>query len=239
MSSMPHSHARHHDKPLKADQQAESKASEFCQAYQRTSQDSDSNQVRDDQRTGSFKTSQQRIGWLTPIIIIGCFLAATAISITHLVYFRFLNSKSVDSTISQSWNNALSVVFAHAFATTLTTSASTAFTQLLWRYLRRRPLSVSNIDALFSLNSRSSNLYQLRILKTTPLLWFFGLLIPLISIATIFPPGSIRVLQLAIPSNTVRKVYTLDVDNRGNGSSSDFFSFAMFEVGPDGEYKYV
>ena len=90
----------------------------------------------------------------------------------------------------------MSNALAHLFAAALVTSASTAFTQLLSWCIRRRSLSVSDIDALFSLDSSSSNLYQLGLLKAVPVLWLFGPIIPLISIATILPPGSLIVDHL-------------------------------------------
>lgn len=187
----------------------------------------------------SAQTPPQNIGWWTPLTIIGTLLMAVLIAIIHYIYCHILHKKSVGSTIPQSWNNALSVAFAHLFATALATSASTAFTQLLWWYLRRRSLSISNIDALFSLNCSSSNLYQLGILRTIPVLWFFGLLVPLISVATIFPPGSLVVQQHPYSYNETLSMYTLNIDNRGSGSAEQFLSYALFELGVDGEYKYV
>lgn len=125
------------------------------------------------------------------------------------------------------------------FATALVTSASAAFTLLLWWYLRRRFLSISNIDALFLLNSSSASLFRLSILRAILLLWFFGLLILLISVATIFRPGSLVVDQLPSDYNETTKVYTLNVNNHGNGSVSQFFEHAMFEIDTTGRYKWV
>ncbi|KAJ8113850.1 hypothetical protein OPT61_g4117 [Boeremia exigua] len=209
------------------------------QIYRQDSQDSNSDSKRNDAQSSASQEPHHSIGWWTPVIIVGCFLAATVVAILHYVYFRIIDDKSVDSTIPQSWNNALSVTFAHLFATTLATSASTAFTQLLWWYLRRRSLSISNIDTLFSLNFRPANLLQLGILKAIPVLWFFGLLIPLISVATIFPPGSLVVQQLPRTYNETVNVNTLNIDNRGSGSSKDFMGYALFEVEIDGQYLYV
>ncbi|KAJ4984387.1 hypothetical protein SVAN01_10094 [Stagonosporopsis vannaccii] len=204
--------------------------------YQHDSHDSSSEQMRSETGAAPSQTPQHYIGFWTPLVIIGTFLAAVLIAVIHYVYCFYLDHKPVYTTIPQSWNNALSVAFAHLFATALATSASTAFTQLLWWYLRRRSLSISKIDALFSLNCSSSNLYQLGILKSIPVLWFFGLLVPLISVATIFPPGSLVVQQLPRTYEKTTSMYTLDIDNRGNGSAADFLAYALFELGVDGEY---
>jgi hypothetical protein len=184
-------------------------------------------------------TPQQSIGWITPLTIIGGFVAAVAVAIAHFVYCQYLDEKFVYDTLPQSWSSVVSNALAHLFAAALVTSASTAFTQLLWWYLRRRSLSVSKIDALFSLNSSSSNLYQLGLLKAVPVLWLFGLIIPLISIATIFPPGSLIVDQSPNNYTEPLKLYTLDIDNRGDGSVDNFLAFAYFVIDNTGAPQYV
>jgi hypothetical protein len=136
-------------------------------------------------------TSLWTVGLMTPASIVCFFLLATLIAIAHYLYCLHLDKKFVENTIPQSWNAALSIAFARAFSTALAASASTAFTQLLWWYLRRKALSLSNIDALFSISTSPLRLHELGLLGTTPLLWFFGLLLPLISIVTIFPPGEL------------------------------------------------
>ena len=106
--------------------------------------------------TGS---TQWSVGLMTPLVIIGFFLLATAVAVAHFLYCHFLDQKFVEDTIPQSWNAALSVAIARAFSVTLAASASTAFTQLLWWYLRRKALSLSKIDALLSLNNSPTRLY--------------------------------------------------------------------------------
>ena len=147
-----------------------------------------------------------------------------------------MNDRFIDYTNRQSWINALSITFARLFATTLATSVSTTFTQVLRWYLRRPSFSISKTDALFSLAPSSSNLHRLGFLRSIPVVYFFGLLIPLILIVTIFPPDSLVVDQLLHTYDYADVACTLDIDNRENGSASDFFAFGMFEVGFDCEY---
>lgn len=179
------------------------------------------------------------IGKMTPALMIAFYLIAVATAVGHFLYCLFLNSRTVAETIPQTWNNAISVTFAHLFSATLAASASTAFTQLLWWFLRRRSLSLAKVDALFALNSSATNLYRLSILKAVPVLWFFGLVIPLISVATIFPPGSLVIRQIVFETDLESTMPTLNINNRGNGSAADFFEYAMFSLGTDGEYRYV
>jgi hypothetical protein len=187
-------------------------------------------------RVGSGNT-QWSVGLMTPLVIVGFFGLATAVAVAHYLYGHYLDQKFVDNTIPQSWNAAISVAFARAFSVTLAASASAAFTQLLWWYLRRKALTLSKIDALFSLNTSPLRLFEVGLLTTTPLLWFFGLLLPLISIATIFPPGSLVVQQLPDLQQTMAQVPVLDIDYRGNGSAAALFENALFSHGIDGTYE--
>lgn len=134
------------------------------------------------------------IGWLTPVIIVGSFVLALLVAVAHYIYCRELDQKRVASTVPQSWNNSISMAFARIFSLLLVISASQAFNQLLWWYFRRRRLSVSKIDALFSLSTGPLNLYRLDILRHVPILWIFGLFLPVIPIiTTIFPTGALIV----------------------------------------------
>ncbi|KAF2642206.1 hypothetical protein P280DRAFT_296628 [Massarina eburnea CBS 473.64] len=177
------------------------------------------------------------VGLKTPALMILGVILAALLAVAHYLYCRFLDQKFVQDTIPQSWNNGISIAFARVFSTTLAASASPAFTQALWWFLRRKPLALNKIDAFFQLNSSRVNLYQLGLLRAVPVLWFFGLLFVLIPVATIFPPGSLVVQQLPLTQNTTAQVPILDVDYRGNGSAIELFENAMFLSGPDGDYQ--
>ena len=187
----------------------------------------------------SHKPCEWSIGWKTPSIMIGSYIAAINVAVAHYVYYRHLDRQAVESTIRQSWNNGISVAFVRIFSMTLATSASSAFTQLLWWFLRRRPIALKKIDAVFSLNTSPLNLYQVGLLRTLPTLWVFGLLFPLISITTIFPPGALVVQQLWTHNSSLMIVPTLDVNFRGNNTPIEFFENAFHMDDPDGNYQYV
>lgn len=160
-------------------------------------------------------------------------------AIGHYIYCLKLNQRPVDSSVPQSWNSFISLAFARVFSVLLATSASAAFTQLLWRYFRSHHLSVSKIDALFSLNTGPLKLYRLDLLLSVPVLWTFGLFFALIPIATLFPPGALEVNLLAYSQKSHITVPTLNIDYHGNGSAVAFFQNAMFTSGFDGEYRWV
>jgi hypothetical protein len=111
---------------------------------------------------------QWTIGWKTPLTMIVGFMLAIAVAVFHYFYCRYLDKKWIVNTIPQSWNQGVSIAFARAFSITLAASASSAFTQLLWWYLRRKPLTLAKVDAVFSLNTSPLNLYQMGLLRMLP-----------------------------------------------------------------------
>ncbi|KAF5516063.1 hypothetical protein CGCS363_v001357 [Colletotrichum siamense] len=181
------------------------------------------------------------IGWYTPAVIVGGFIGAMVIAIANYIYFYVIGGgggRPIDEVgISQTWNSFFILVLSRAFSTILTASASAAFAQLLWWYLRRRSLPLEKVEALFQLNFGPLNLYQLGILKLVPLLWFFGLLLLLVPLSASLPGGSLVVEQVARNVTSAASIPALDVDFRGNGSAADLFKYAMFSTMPDGEYK--
>lgn len=171
------------------------------------------------------------------ILKLKCY-TALLMAVAHYIYCRKLDQKRVALTVPQSWNNSISMAFARTFSLLLVISASQAFNQLLWWYLRRQRLSVSKIDALFSLSTGPLKLYRLDILRRVPVLWIFGLFFPLVPIiTTIFPAGALVVDLYPFPQTNTTEVPTLDIDYHGNGSAVAFFQNAMFTPGFDGEYR--
>ncbi|KAL3301466.1 Purine catabolism protein PucG [Colletotrichum asianum] len=172
------------------------------------------------------------IGWYTPAVIVGGFIGAMVIAIANYIYFYVIGGGG-----GRPIDEFFILVLSRAFSTILTASASAAFAQLLWWYLRRRSLPLEKVEALFQLNFGPLNLYQLGILKLVPLLWFFGLILLLVPLSASLPGGSLVVEQVARNATSAAPIPALDVDFRGNGSAADLFKYAMFSTMPDGEYK--
>jgi hypothetical protein len=179
------------------------------------------------------------VGWKTPILVIGFYTTAIVIAAGNYLYCRRLDRRPVGETVKQAWNNSIVVAFVRVFSMALTGSASAAFAQLLWWFLRRKPLALERIDSAFSLISSPLSLLHVGLLRALPIIWFFGLLFPLISVAAIFPPGALVVQILWSQNSTMMRVPTLDVAYRGDNTPISFFDNAMFMTGPDGDYQYV
>lgn len=155
----------------------------------------------------------------------------------HLFYCRYLDGKLVSETVSQTWNNAINTAFVRLFSWMVAGAAGASFTQLLWHYLRVKPTKISTIDSLFTLASTPLNLVNLDNLLYSPVLWLFGALFPLISVATTFPPGALIVGAISSIRSGPIDITALDAAYRGNGTMVDLWENAMFLTGSDGEYR--
>lgn len=88
-----------------------------------------------------------------------------------------------------------------------------------------------------SVPTAAMQLFSWDMLQVTTFLWFFGLVLQLIPLATIFPPGALIVLPQLAPTTENVSVPTFDVRYRGNGSLNAMYNNALFLAGSDGWYK--
>ena len=186
----------------------------------------------------SYKPCEWSIGWKTPTVIIGCYTVAMGVAVAHYEYYRYLDQQSVESTIPQSWNNGVSVAFVRIFSMALAASASSAFTQLLWWFLRRGPFTLKHIDAIFSLNtSGRAGRHRRRQPPGIPAaeMQHHSRRI----VRTGKNADALVVQQLWTHNSSIMIVPTLDVNYRGDNTPIEFFENAYHMDDPDGNYQYV
>lgn len=166
------------------------------------------------------------------------FVVGAVPAVVHYIFFDFLNTREVDSILlPQSWVSPISTALGRVFSLSLGISLGTAYVQL-WHRLRRSPTKIGIIDKLFSMQSNPSKLFSLSVIRTSPLLWRFAVFLPLIPIATIFPPGAITVVSVAKVDRFSSTVPTYDFYYRGNNDSyQNFANNALFLMGSDGEFR--
>ncbi|KAF2144859.1 uncharacterized protein K452DRAFT_305825 [Aplosporella prunicola CBS 121167] len=172
------------------------------------------------------------IGWTTIAIIVGCYLLAFLTALGNYLFFNYLDGRLVEDSLSQSWVAAMSTAFVRVYSVLLTTSLGTAFAQLLWRRMRLKAHRVSTIDSLMSLTRNPLRLFCWDVLFHAPFLWIFGLLLTLIPIGTVLPPGALVVHSRSRIIHTDVVVPTFDPAYLGNGLWEDFEPSFLFSVLP-------
>ncbi|KAE9372515.1 hypothetical protein N431DRAFT_457224 [Stipitochalara longipes BDJ] len=184
--------------------------------------------------TSSIKWS---VGWKTPALMVVFYLVGLVIAIGHFLFFRFLDGKDVESIIRQSYVATISNLFARAFSLCVGIALGTSYTQLLWRSLRQQFFPIGTIDSMFSMSTGPLNLLHLQNLLKNPILWLTALLLPLVPLATTFPPGALTVTFVPISWTKQMQVPTYSLNYRGtNDSYVNLKNYALFNLGADGPY---
>jgi hypothetical protein len=197
------------------------------------------------------------IGLYTPTLIAASYILGTASSaksiysllsfqpglgtaIAHFYFFNYLNGKDVETSIRQAYVATISNLLVRVFSLSVGIALGTAYTQILWSALRQKFLSLGMIDRMFSMATGPLNLLHFQTMLTNPLIWLTALLLPLIPIATIFPPGAVTVRFVPVSWTRTMLVPSYDFNYRGtNDSYVNLKNYALFNLGADGIYTYV
>ncbi|KAF2139835.1 uncharacterized protein K452DRAFT_274310 [Aplosporella prunicola CBS 121167] len=133
------------------------------------------------------KSSLWNLHLLAPIMMMVTFLLGIAFSLGHHFYYTWLDGQIVLSTNRQQWALRFGNVFAFLAKVCFCSAAQIAFTQWLWRTVRREYISIRGIDAAFSLNETLLSFLNLEMLlkiRVGALLAVVIWCIPLIALVT-------------------------------------------------------
>jgi hypothetical protein len=131
-------------------------------------------------------------------------------AVGHFIFFRAIDGLPVGLTLRQSYATYISLLFATGFRAFLVGSATTSFTQYLWRFLRQNPIRISLIEQLFQLRHSLLVLLHPRVIWNAPIPFFVALLLWVAPIAMIYPPGALTVVSR--PHSFIRS-YNMSVVN--------------------------
>ncbi|KAF8541197.1 hypothetical protein BDD12DRAFT_949477, partial [Trichophaea hybrida] len=194
--------------------------------------------------------SRWTIGLKTPTLLVGFYIGAFVIAISNYCFFVFLSGRQVgrdwklSDRLPQSMVSAISTAFVFLFRSFLVASLGIAFTQRIWRLFRIKPLTASTIDLLYTILRNPVNFLYPQVIRSAKIEYAFATLIWIIPLATIFPPGALRV---GFQPNTVvqsLEVSTFDptlhrLPRDTNFSRSVFINLtrqALFSISYDGDY---
>ncbi|KAG9186785.1 hypothetical protein G6011_09893 [Alternaria panax] len=153
--------------------------------------------------TQTSRTTISRPPWLTPswtrrratvALIIVFFVVAVLLAIAHAVFYVHLNGTLAEHHIlEQSIVIAISLLITTLFKACLVASIGLSFTQHLWKIFRQKLLRISQIEQLFHIRSNPLELAKVKIITTTPFLFFMAIFVWLLPLAVIYPPSSLTV----------------------------------------------
>lgn len=158
----------------------------------------------------SYRHSEAPAHRLVPTLLTGSLVLGTAAAVGHHFYYSFLDAKIVTSQTQQEWYLRIGTGLAFLARALLSASVGFTYTQLLWRTLRARPISVNGVDALFGLVSNIWNFRVWEIWSFGPLLIVVAMVIwalPLVAVVTpatltvrLSGQSNVTVVDMAIPN---------------------------------------
>ncbi|KAE8448782.1 hypothetical protein EG329_008784 [Mollisiaceae sp. DMI_Dod_QoI] len=159
------------------------------------------------------------VGWKTPVAMISCYILALLISIAHLSMFIFLDNKPIAS-YHQSYVTTTSTILASIFGLSLKGALGIAFTQSLWRVLRKSAQKLRLIEDLFTMRSYPYMALRRVVLRKAPLLSVFTIMLWSLEIVTNFPPGALTVTSKPHSTTNLTTVMALNTSYLGTGNFS-------------------
>ncbi|KAI0546996.1 hypothetical protein F4679DRAFT_377242 [Xylaria curta] len=169
-------------------------------------------------------STQSRIHWLAPALMMGAWLGGILVALGHHIYYSRLHGSAVDVDehilglylTSQQFTNAAGTALAFVTRALLILATSTAFAQIFWR-AARNPTRLNTLGDLDTMFSGLSNLMAFRNVSAwwkNPLLLLVALTSWLLPIVFIIPPGTLSVI-VVLDSHSVQQ----------NVPNVDFISF--------------
>lgn len=168
-------------------------------------------------------------------------LSALLVAILHFVMMYYLNGKPTDDRayLTQRHVTWLSLLLVAVFRASLCASLAIAFTQRMWRVLRRKALPVSSIESLHGIRFNPLLLGYWRVLSATPLLYGMAVVIWLLTVAVLFPPSALTITlrsfenkeSLLVPTFDAEYGREVNIDDTGTSSLSTWNSIPLSHFG--------
>lgn len=85
--------------------------------------------------------------------MVGYLLLGIGFALGHHFYWSSLDGTVVPSDTDQEWSSRLGIAAAFLTQSALTLAVGAAYTQRIWVTVKRKPLTLSGLDKVFSLQS--------------------------------------------------------------------------------------
>ncbi|KAM3068328.1 hypothetical protein ACMFMG_009466 [Clarireedia jacksonii] len=135
----------------------------------------------------------------------GCsLLLGVLFAVGHHQFYHFLNERIVGSDDQQQWFLRIGAGFAFIVKTTLTAAVQLAYTQILWRVLSSRLISIKGIDSFFSIVNDAWHFRNGEIYRKGPALALVALIMWTLPLIAVITPATLTVQQAPQPREETR-----------------------------------
>ncbi|KAG0646652.1 hypothetical protein D0Z07_7475 [Hyphodiscus hymeniophilus] len=136
----------------------------------------------------------QGIYWRSPLMMVAFFLSGVTSSVSHHFYYSSLDGKQVGNDNSQQWALRWGTTFAYITQVCLVSSVGFAYTQWLFRTLKRTKVAVEGLDAAFSADSTIISLLHKEMLMKIKVGSLLALMIWCLPLPSLVTPATLYVL---------------------------------------------
>ncbi|GKU07092.1 hypothetical protein FLAG1_08861 [Fusarium langsethiae] len=146
---------------------------------------------------------------LTPALMTGSLLLGLVLALGHHFYYHHLDGRIVQSQNQQQWFLRLGTGLAFLVRAFLSAAVGIAYTQILWRTLRSKSVSVGGVNSLFGVVHNAWDFVTLELWTAAPALAVVAIIawaLPLVAVITpatltvkVSPEPNITVLDAPIP----------------------------------------
>ncbi|KAF7960234.1 hypothetical protein EAE96_001832 [Botrytis aclada] len=165
------------------------------------------------------------IHWKKPSFIGLMFFVGFILSLAHHIYYMLLSGERTGDEKKQAWPTRIGTAFAFLITSCFKATTTAALGQYIWTVVKRQPLSIRNLDRLFTLSTDPIALFSIELLKGAKLAILLGAITWLLGLASIAPAATLTIVAKNI-SEEVR-LPVLD------------FSKATWNNSVDGQYNAV
>lgn len=116
-----------------------------------------------------------RIHWRAPVLMVGYLVLGIGFALGHHFYWYSLDGAVVPSQTDQEWSQRYGIAAAFLAQSTLTLAVGVAYTQRVWVSVKRRPLTLSGLDKVFSLQDDIFAFLSWEVLSKAKFLCLLGL----------------------------------------------------------------
>ncbi|RFN48804.1 hypothetical protein FIE12Z_6859 [Fusarium flagelliforme] len=159
---------------------------------------------------------------LTLILMTGSLLSGLALAIGHHVFYDYLNNRIVESQNQQEWFLRIGTGMAFLARALLSAAVGIAYTQILWRTLRSKSITIEGINSLFGVSHTAWDFTTLELWTAAPGLAIVAMIawaLPLIAVIT---PAT---LSIQISSDTNITIVDSFIPNIDHGRNLWFGGF--------------
>ncbi|PSN67106.1 hypothetical protein BS50DRAFT_676739 [Corynespora cassiicola Philippines] len=158
------------------------------------------------------KVKVKEIGWHQPAIMTFFLGLGVMTAVAHHLYFFSLHHRKVYTGMWQQWPIRFGSGLSFLTISLFNMAIGSAYSQYMWKKIRNKHFSLSDVDGLFSLTTNATGLFQGGIIRgahTVAIIAFIGWLLP---IATVIPPATLTVSNMIVPFVTQLSVPTLQTN---------------------------